>query len=231
MIEGYELISARVFLMYGIGLIKSIDGEIRVLVLIEVSWIIQEGAEEVVVEEDEVIGEGVEVQAVDIILVHEINQVRIVLIVIINNKINHHPDIMIEIEKSLDLTTSIEGYKTLSQPIILKVMITRKDRIPISVVALPEVEAEMIILERIGGEGNTVGLEVTRQITVDREKVRSITSTGERTVLDIERGVGVMIERENINIRNTGTEGVMKMMRDDMIENIIGMTTVADQGK
>ena len=71
---------------------------------------------------------------------------------------------------------------------------------------------------------------MTRQVTADEEK-GSITNTRERTVLDIERGVGVMIERENINIRNTGTEGVMKMMRDDMIENIIGMTTVADQGK
>ena len=48
MIEGYELISVRVFLMYGIGLIKSIDEGIRVLVLIEVSWIMveEEGAEE-----------------------------------------------------------------------------------------------------------------------------------------------------------------------------------------
>ena len=73
---------------------------------------------------------------------------------------------------------------------------------------------------------------MTHQITVGEEKGRSTTNIPEeRTALDIERGVGVMIERENINIRNTGTEGVMKMMRDDMIENIIGMTTVADQGK
>ena len=114
-------------------------------------------------------------------------------------------------------------------------MMMRKDRIPISVVAAPEVEAEMMILGRIGGEGNTpggVGLEVTHQITVDEEKGRSTTNIPEeRIALGIERGVGVMIEKQNINIRNIGTEGEMKTMRDDMIENIIDVTTVADQGE
>ena len=72
---------------------------------------------------------------------------------------------------------------------------------------------------------------MTRQITADREKGRSTNIPEERIVLGIERGVGVMIEKESINIRNTGTEGETKVMRDDMIENIIGMMIVADQGE